>query len=408
MASGMQSPDVVDTRRIKLDDLSVEEDSGWREWDEERVSQLADAFMTGDFGATTLAIPSVLADSERVLRTSQVDGRTRLNNGKSTVGALKRLAAEWQKTSKPADGGLNPPAAGGGLTPPAADGGLTPPATGLEQEALEGWPPTMVGGLTPPSWAQGKLLEVFQQGLRVDVVVYSIDDNALVVAINGLQHDGEQNRFVPTSINTKVRIVMTQHDRVPGGDWGKTSQALLAMYGQSKRRTVARWVAAARDLHPEVLQLLQKTGVKKLPQSYVFDNKYMLGRGEEARFKLTPLYGQRALELVAERIASGTTVAVFAFVNEYCAVMKAIENWERQQVKAFGIAATGYPAFSRVLQMLRTEPNSHAVASHHEHCRHCRHHRSACILVMVCVCLGVGGGGGWPLRSRAASGRCCA
>ena len=53
----------------------------------------------------------------------------------------------------------------------------------------------------------------------------------------------------------KVKIVVAQRERAPGGDWGKAAQALLDMYGTGKRRAVNRWVVAARDIPPDVLEV---------------------------------------------------------------------------------------------------------------------------------------------------------
>ncbi len=50
------------TERVKLADLSLAGDSGWRDLDESRVGQLEEVLYRGDFGNTTLAKPSVLCD----------------------------------------------------------------------------------------------------------------------------------------------------------------------------------------------------------------------------------------------------------------------------------------------------------------------------------------------------------
>ena len=52
----------VRTGRVKLSDLSIGEDSGWRGLNVRRVDELLHTLKAGDFGKTTLAKPSVLCD----------------------------------------------------------------------------------------------------------------------------------------------------------------------------------------------------------------------------------------------------------------------------------------------------------------------------------------------------------
>lgn len=68
--------------------------------------------------------------------------------------------------------------------------------------------------------ATGRLLEALQQGARFDFVAYP--DNADVdarVAWNGMRHDQDSNRYLPTSVEVKLKIVQGMRARVPGGDW---------------------------------------------------------------------------------------------------------------------------------------------------------------------------------------------
>ena len=52
----------VKTARIPLDDISVAEDSSWRDLDSKRVEALEKVIYQGDFGNTTLTKPSLLCD----------------------------------------------------------------------------------------------------------------------------------------------------------------------------------------------------------------------------------------------------------------------------------------------------------------------------------------------------------
>ena len=99
----MKGPRVLDTRRLALAEVSICEDSGWRDLDLERVAELRALFEAGEYGATTLAIPSILTDADGRPQVSKHDGRYRLNIGKSTIAALQALQTAMQ------DGGTPPP-----------------------------------------------------------------------------------------------------------------------------------------------------------------------------------------------------------------------------------------------------------------------------------------------------------
>lgn len=226
-AAPNMAPATINTIRVALDDISIDQDSGWRDLDSERVSELKDAFKNGDSGLGILAIPSLLED-----KISAIDGRRCLNNGKATVAALKALMDEWKVAFK---------------TEPSADTGVAVPPD------LE--------------WASGQLLAVFEEGLRVDVVRYPSDDRDLVTAWNGLAHDVDSNKYRATTLDLKIRIVNAQRARVAGGDWNLTVKALLAIYGASKRGTIYRWINAAKALSEAVLGVIRPR--KDMLQGYV-------------------------------------------------------------------------------------------------------------------------------------------
>ena len=170
--SEMEAFEVVENKRVPLDDFSMGEDSGWREHDADRVQQLTDIFKAGEYGATTLSIPSVLMGQHGKVLLSREDGRYRINNGRSTTAALKALKREMEDTAARVAGGLPPPAPGG-LPPPAA-GGLTPtPAADAGNSSAQ-----------HPAWAVGRLLAALTEGPRTDFVRYSADDDMLVMSIN--------------------------------------------------------------------------------------------------------------------------------------------------------------------------------------------------------------------------------
>ncbi len=227
----------------------------------------------------------------------------------------------------------------------------------------------------------------------------------------------EQNKFQPTSIADKVRLIRKMHERSTNNDWTMTTKSVLAVLGEQKRSTVLRWISLARDLLPEVLDHIKASDVfssallclcsspccvlllglcrcamrrripvtpsalhvavdlescfgprsqllptfvfpqgrRALPQALVLGNKFMIGRGEELRFKLSPRYARAAFDLLFEKVDTGLTIASAEFASEFCLPMKHVETWEKAQVKIFGACASTFPAFARVINSLQTE-----------------------------------------------------
>ena len=162
-------PKILKTDRILLADISVQEDSGWRELDPERVSELQSSFEGGEYGIGILTIPSMLCVDGKV-KESTFDGRGCLNNGKSTVAVLKQLERESQQESQ------------------IAEPGVTAGTAGEGSEAC------------PPSWVCGELADIFESGLRCDFVEYQSDDKELVLAWNGLSHDQDSSKYQQTDV----------------------------------------------------------------------------------------------------------------------------------------------------------------------------------------------------------------
>ena len=54
----------IKTARVKLEDISLAESSGWRPVNAQRVKELEEVVLSGNFGSTILAKPSVLCNSD--------------------------------------------------------------------------------------------------------------------------------------------------------------------------------------------------------------------------------------------------------------------------------------------------------------------------------------------------------
>ena len=90
---------VVKNEVMRLRDLSVETDSGWREPEAEEVDRLYRLILAGDYGNTTLKGPSVRSENKKVFP-SNVDGEAKLNNGKRMVMALQRAEEDYAAMSE--------------------------------------------------------------------------------------------------------------------------------------------------------------------------------------------------------------------------------------------------------------------------------------------------------------------
>ena len=68
----------------------------------------------------------------------------------------------------------------------------------------------------------------------------------------------------------------------------------------------------ARDLDDAVLEHI-KVKRRNLTAGYVTDNKYFLGRGEAARFKMVPEFANVALDRLFDALEGGKQVTVKDF-----------------------------------------------------------------------------------------------
>jgi len=88
------APKIVNaSMRIKLEDLSVQADSGWRDVDQKRVEDLVATFERGEYKPNIMSKPAVLSFGGRPKLAS--DGLRKLCDGKHTIMALQQLKASF-------------------------------------------------------------------------------------------------------------------------------------------------------------------------------------------------------------------------------------------------------------------------------------------------------------------------
>ena len=154
-----------------------------------------------------------------------------------------------------------------------------------------------------------------QGGLRVDMVEYPHDlGRAGQMAVQCLAHEVEMNKYQPSSILDKATTALRIYREV-GSNWDMTRERLTEVLGPKKRMTISRWIVVARDLDDEVLMHIKAR--KNLPQSFITDNKFLVGTGPDRRFRLKPEGAIAAFDRIFEKMDSGLSPTSMEFINEY-------------------------------------------------------------------------------------------
>ena len=190
---------VKEGEKVKIEDVSVGDDSGWRPVDEVRVEELTQLFLTGQYGIGLLKPPSVIArDGQPVLA---IDGRQCLSDGKSTMSALARLKKIYEDP---------------------------------DQRDSHEWSTSLVEALT--------------DGVRVNVLQYPEADYDLAIAHNALARDVDSNKYKASSLRGMADVGERFRRKVPGGEWAATQGALIQVYGKAKKTFCWRMVVIAQTI----------------------------------------------------------------------------------------------------------------------------------------------------------------
>ena len=108
-------------------------------------------------------------------------------------------------------------------------------------------PPSPSGEL----WSES-LVAVFRVGLHVRVVAYTDnDDREAREAWNTATHDEDHNTARCSTLHQTLETAATRFRKT--GDWAKAVISLFGLYGPGNHTTVGRWVRAANGDIPEGL-----------------------------------------------------------------------------------------------------------------------------------------------------------
>lgn len=208
-------------------------------------------------------------------------------------------------------------------------------------------------------WLTESLLAGLRDGFRYDVwQCESPYDRLSHITQQTFAHELDQNDLNMTSLGERAKI-FNLHYESEGQDWLKATSAMVAVLGPNKQSTVVRWRVIAKDFSPDILNHIRAH--RDIPQKYVVGNKFLVGKGADGRFKLSNTWGKVAFDWCIAHRVQGLSPSSDAFQEEYCHVAKHGETWERAQKKVFGVTATGFKAFERIVAKLKTEAGRKAI-----------------------------------------------
>ncbi|CAE7470527.1 unnamed protein product [Symbiodinium sp. CCMP2592] len=182
------APVYVESKLLKLDDVSVAHDSGHRDVDEDRVLELYEkVILAGRWGQASLSRPKLRYDpAGRPMAAS--DGRSKLADGKHCIAALKKAAETVAQSDD---------------------------ATQLE-------------------WYTGEIKDILTVGMRFDCIKFSDDDEAAVKLFYTMAHEQEANKLRTTSVEHKIKLVRAYVAK-------DAENAMVEILGKSRRSTIHNW-----------------------------------------------------------------------------------------------------------------------------------------------------------------------
>ena len=265
-------PEFVRHALLPLDKICLDPDaSGWRDISPERVMELAQAFMRGEFAM------SVMCDVQ-VMDMESTDNKKLVDDGLATCSALLQCQASNY---------ANPDATPSG----------------------EAWP--------------ANIIEIIELGLKVKVVKYTDDgDKDARFRWNVAKHDVENNTVRWSTSFQKILVATSLYKKF--GDWENVRSECMATYGSGKKSTYNRWIRAASGISVEVLNELKN--YPKIPGGCIFDNNYLVLSPSAVRNKLTTDAAKKAFHIFAQyKQAEEKDMTTDTFVNIVCKGLRILE-----------------------------------------------------------------------------------
>ncbi len=293
--------------RMPLDKISVTaEESGWRPVQPCVVAHF-EALFPSSFGQSVLGGVKVqAADTSFSKLCEDGEGRVLLDDGRSTVAALKALKARVDDGSLP-----------------------------LDDLCLH-------------------LRDVFNEGLMVTPVYYESGGSLFRVVWNTACHSEENNKYLGSTIVDHIDCVKRVAAALPQeSQWVDTQRYFVSLYGEARRRNIHRWIASARALPETVLEwvrarVISKGLEHKILAGYFLDNPYFCGSPGQAHLFLGTDSMLGALAMLAETLDNGTRVSKEDFQSHFCAPVKVAAAWVARAERKYQKWCEGNDAWTKL------------------------------------------------------------
>ena len=299
----------INTQRRKPNETSTADDSSWRPLDDAQVQKWLGVIRRGDYMNTTIEQPSLMAENGELLVSSH-DGGCILRNGKQFTRAMQLIQDEVV----------------------------------LMTEEVK----------NDSEWLNEVLLDHLLNGVPYSVyefvgVPY---DRLQHCVVECYKHEDSSNDIALSTLGDRARLALAFFQKCRC-DWTAAKKDMMSIMGSTKEsRIIDRWICIAREVPEGLLEHIQQW--REIPLRYVVGNRHLVGKGEEMRCKLGPVWAKVAFNWYGAMKEDNEDITAEHFTGTICLAAKHAEAWENAIVKRYGFTATSFAAFTRGVDWLKS------------------------------------------------------
>lgn len=229
-------PKVTSYGRAPWGDIETNDESGWRDLDEERVEAIMKVIEDGSISKNVLRMPQLWGFQGKPKQST--NGTFLIADGRQMVVAWTRVIAKYEKIEQDLETGAL-----------------------LEEDQTIAW--------------TNEVVDIIKNGFSTwDMAEFEDDDRDTMIAWQVFTHDESNNKFKQTGVADLVRAAERIRKKVPGGSWTATQEKLIKMYGTGRKAFAYRMVNTAMATPEEVLKIMSVC--KLIPTTYITENPYRL------------------------------------------------------------------------------------------------------------------------------------